>query len=124
MKEFRNNDSLLIDHVASRVRDTVKNYVSRTDLVVEDSVLSNDPGFYVGEERVRDLSLAAEFRQHLLVVIGNGIQPNALSLEFGVCVAQLTELRPARRSPDCRTVKDDDRLMAVPIGMELNFISG
>jgi hypothetical protein len=60
MKEFRNDDSLLVDDVASRVGDSMKDHVSRADLLVENSVLTDDSRFHVGEKRVGDASLAAE----------------------------------------------------------------
>jgi hypothetical protein len=55
-----------------------------------------------------------------LVIVRDGIKPNAVSLEFWVGVAQLTELRPARGSPDSGSIKNDDGLMAIPVSMELD----
>ncbi len=100
MEEFCDDDPLLVDDVAPGIGDPMKHDVSRTDLIVEDSVLSDDPRVHVGKKRIGYAAFTAEFGQHLLVVIRDGVKANPLTLEFRVGVAQLTELRPARRSPD------------------------
>jgi hypothetical protein len=46
-----------------------------------------------------------------------------VGFEFGVRIAQLTELRPARRSPNRRTKEDDDRLRARAIFVKANATS-
>ena len=49
-----------------------------------------------------------ELAEYLLIVIRDGIEFDARRLELWVCVAKLAELRPARRSPNCRSKKNDD----------------
>jgi hypothetical protein len=80
------------------------------DLFVQDAEATDDRRVDVREEAVGDALLLAELREDLLVVVGDRVELDSRGLELLVGVAQLTELRPARRSPDSRSIKDDDGL--------------
>tara|TARA_B100001245_G_scaffold105550_1_gene76890 strand:- start:1010 stop:1264 length:255 start_codon:yes stop_codon:yes gene_type:complete len=64
-----------------------------------------------------------ELAEYLLVVVGDGIEFDARRLEFWVCVAKLAELRPARRSPNGRSKKNDDGFAVGTTLVEINEIT-
>jgi len=64
-----------------------------------------------------------ELAEYLLVVVGDGIEFDARRLEFRICVAKLAELRPARRSPNCRSKKNDDGFAVGATLVEINEIT-
>ena len=59
-----------------------------------------------------------------MVVIGDCVEGDSCRLELGVCIAQLTELRPARGSPNRRSEKDDNGGASVSVTVKINRFSG
>jgi hypothetical protein len=57
-------------------------------------------------------------RQGFLIIIGNRIEFDAVGFKLGVGVSQLTELRPARGSPNCRTKKYQRSARPGPVFVE------
>jgi len=67
--------------------------------------------------------LLTELAEYLLIVIRDGIKFDARRLELWVCVAKLAELRPARRSPNRRSKKNDDGFAVGATPVEIDEIT-
>jgi hypothetical protein len=109
VKELRDDDPFFIRDVDAGKGDTFEYRVFAPDLVVQDSVSTNDFGVDVGEQAIGNILLFAELAQDFLIVVRDRIDLDTGGLEFLERVAQLTELRPTRRSPNRRSIENDDR---------------
>ena len=104
------DEALLGGHNHAGVRDAFEEGILAPDLIVQDAVAADDLGIDVGEQTEGNVLLLAELAQNFLIVVRDGIELDAGGFEFPEGIAQLTELRPARGSPDRRSVEDNDRL--------------
>jgi hypothetical protein len=109
VEELRDHNSVRVRDEGSRIGDSVQQGVTGLDLIVQDPVLTDDRGVEIRQQGVGDLLLVAELRQRLQVIVGDGVELDSCRFEVVVRVAQLAELRPARRSPDRRAIEHDDR---------------
>ena len=114
VKELGDDNSLFVGDVDTRIGNALEECILAPDLVVQDAVATDDLGVDVGEQPIRDVLLLAEFRKYLLIIVRDRVELDSGGLEFFVCIAQLTELRPTRRSPDRRSVEHDDGLCLAP----------
>jgi hypothetical protein len=114
VKEFGDDHSLFVRDVDTRIGNALEECILAPDLVVQDAVATDDLGVDVGEQPIGDVLLLAELRKDLLIIVGDRVELDSGCLEFSVCIAQLTELRPTRRSPDRRSVEHDNRLCLAP----------
>ena len=120
VEELGNYDSVLIRYVASGERNAVDRKLTRLNFGIEDIVSPDYVGVDIRQQRVGNFLLLRELGKNLLVVIGDGVEPNTRRFELRVGVAQLAELRPAGGSPDCGSEKNDYGLLACTIFMEAN----
>jgi hypothetical protein len=110
VEELRHDDPLFVGHVDARIGDAFEERILAPDLIVQDAVAADDLGVDIGEQPVGNVLLLAELAEDLLVIVRDRVELDSGGLELRVRIAQLTELRPARGSPDRRSVEDDDRL--------------
>ncbi len=108
VKELRDDDSFFIRDVDAGIGDAFEKRIFTPDQVVQDSVSANDFGVDVGEQAIGNILLFAELAQDFLIVVRDRIDLDSGGLEFLEGVAQLTELRPTRRSPNRRSIENDD----------------
>ena len=108
MKKLCRDDACFIGNVSSWKWNALKKGILATDLIVEDALASDHFRVDIRKKWVGDPLLLTELSEYLLVVVGDGIEFDARRLEFWVCVAKHAELRPARRSPNRRSKKNDD----------------
>ena len=118
VKGLRDHDAFGVGHVGAGIGDAVEDQVAGLHLIVEDPVGSDHFRIDVREQRIGDRLLLGELLEDFLVVVGDRVERDPGRFELGVGVSQLTELRPAGRSPDRRAVEDDDRRTASAICME------
>ena len=100
--------SASVTNKSTGVRYAKQHGVSRFDLIIQDAVAANYLRIKVRKEREWDGLPLGKGLQRGLVVIGNSVELDAGYFEGGVRISQLTELRPARWSPNCRAKKYND----------------
>ena len=107
--------SVSITNKRARVGYAKQHGVPRFDLIIQDAVAADYFRIKVREEREWDGLPFSKGLQRGLVVIRNGVELCTCCFEGGVSISQLTELRPARWSPNRRAEKYDHcrRLAAV-----------
>ena len=97
--------SVSVTNKRARVGYAKEHGVSRFDLIIQYAITANHLRIKVREEREWDgLPLGEGFKRGL-VVIRNGVELYARCFEGWVRISQLTELRPARWSPNRRAEK-------------------
>ena len=107
--------SASVTNKGTRVGYAKEHGVPWFDLIIQDAVASNHLRIKVREEREGDGLSLGKGLQCGLVVIRNGVELDICCFKGGVSISQLTELRPARWSPNRRAEKYDHcrRLAAV-----------
>jgi hypothetical protein len=108
VEELGDDDACLVGDVDARIRDAIDVCFAGLDLVVQNSVFANDRRVEVREQPVGNLLLLGELRENLLVVVRDRVDLDPGRLKLPIRIAQLTELRPARGSPDRRSIEDHD----------------
>ena len=99
--------SVSITNKRARVGYAKQHGVPWFDLIIQDAVAADYLRIKVREEREWDGLPLGKGLQRGLVVIRNGVELDARCFEGGVNISQLTELRPARWSPNRRAEKYD-----------------
>jgi hypothetical protein len=100
--------SVSITNKRARVGYAKQHGVPWFDLIIQDAVAADYLRIKVREEREWDGLPLGKGLQRGLVVIRNGVELDARCFEGGVNISQLTELRPARGSPNRRAEKYND----------------
>ena len=120
VEELVDDDAIFVDHVGAGVGNAVERAAAPLCLGVQDSEAPDDVGVDVRQELVGDVLQLRELGERLLIVVGNRVELDACGFKLRIRVAQLTELRPARRSPDHRAIEDNDGLRTGPIAVKRN----
>jgi hypothetical protein len=122
VEELCDDDAIFVGHVYAGVRDAFEEGSLAPNLIVQDVVAANNLGIDVGEQAEGDALFLAEFAENFLIVVRNGVELDAGGFELSEGIAQLTELRPTRGSPDRRSVEDDDRLRLATTRVVVNEV--
>jgi hypothetical protein len=107
VEELRDDDAVFVGDEDAGIRNPFEERVLAPDLVVQDPVAANDLAIDIRKQAKRDVLFLAELGQGLLIVVRDRVELDARRPKLVESVAQLTELRPTRRSPDGRSVEDD-----------------
>jgi hypothetical protein len=124
VEELLDDDALLVHDIDAGEGDPVEGSAVLLHLRVQDAVAADDRRVDVREERVGNVVRLGEGGQCGHVIVGDRVELDAGFLELRPGVAQLTELRHARRSPDRRAVEDDGRLRAAPVLVKAHPAAG